>query len=111
MKIMPRLYLLFIFSILALLKSTTGNDDEYNNLNIAAIKVEDQVRFDPEVDINHDSDDCEIRFDYFDKLLALNSFPGSGNTWVRSIIEKAFGYYWREFYRTRYLLSGQIGSR
>ena len=49
---------------------------------------------------------CDIKFANFDKLIALNSFPGSGNTWLRNLIEKSFGYYTGSVYMDQVLYYG-----
>ena len=57
------------------------------------------------------STSCEKKFDVFDKLVALQSFPGSGNTWMRSSIESAFGFYTGSVYLDQYLFNtGFLGE-
>ena len=58
----------------------------------------------PEISFNHP--ECQVNFSQFSKLIALNSFPGSGNTWLRSLIEKSFGYYTGSVYMDRKLYDG-----
>ena len=46
---------------------------------------------------------CSRNFGVFDKLVALQSYPGSGNTWMRENIEKTFGFYTGSVYMDKYL--------
>lgn len=57
------------------------------------------------------SKSCEKKFNVFDKLVALQSFPGSGNTWMRGSIESAFGFYTGSVYLDQYLFNtGFLGE-
>lgn len=55
--------------------------------------------------ISHDKS-CKHDFGHFPTTVALNSFPGSGNTWIRSLIEQATGYYTGSVYMDTQLYQG-----
>lgn len=51
---------------------------------------------------------CEKHFGDFPVNIALQSFAGSGNTWVRYLIEQSFGYYTGSVYMDKKLYEGGL---
>merc|ERR1712110_857231 len=51
---------------------------------------------------------CQINFGDFPTNIALQSFPGSGNTWVRYLIEQSFGYHTGSVYMDKKLYQGGL---
>lgn len=49
---------------------------------------------------------CDKDFGYFYPTVALQSFAGSGNTWLRYLIEQSFGYYTGSVYMDKSLYDG-----